>query len=158
MTTQMIRGVAVLLGAVVLLAGCSSAGSEEIIDPVAPTYAPDPTDGAVVTLAKVDGWRADFAVAVDSSFGVLEVAYDADSARALWDENVADDLPVRTGEPREPGVYGDVGSVDFDEQVVALFSSGQSGSCPTWVQGVETAADGTVALTTARDVGACTDD
>lgn len=129
---QVRPGTPMLLGVVLLVAaGCSS-----------------DVGGSDATLAKMDGWHEERAGA---PFALLEIAYGAEAARTMWDENVTADLPVREGKPREPGIYGDFRSVDFAEQVVALFSSGQSGSCPSWVRGIETDHDGTVAVTLAED-------
>lgn len=115
--------------------------------------------GSAAVLAKADGWRA--SATPGDSFAVLEVAYDRATAEALWDENVGADLPARDGAPLEPGVYGDLTDVDLDEQVLALYSSGQSGSCPGWVEDVSTSGDGTVEVSTVQDLrggDGCTDD
>lgn len=114
---------------------------------------------AVRPLAKADGWRP--GLAVDLGFGVVEVAYDPDSAEGAWQENVPADLPERDGQPGEPGRYGDLGSVDFDTHAIVVWSSGQSGSCPGWLADIRTGADGTVELETGVDMrggNACTDD
>lgn len=135
-----------VLGAVLLLAaGCSSGSGSA---------------GSDGTLAKIDGWREGM-THEDVGFAALELAYDSAAARALWDENVPDDLPRLEGDPLEAGVYGDLDDIDFAEQVVGLYSSGQSGSCPGWVDDIETGDDGTVALTRAQDLqggDGCTDD
>lgn len=138
-----IRTVPVLAAALVALAGCAAPESA----------------GSVDVLAKADGWRA--GTTPGDRFAVLEVAYDRAAAEALWDENVDADLPARDGNPLEPGVYGNLADVDLDEQVLALYSSGQSGSCPGWVGDVSTGADGTVEVSTVQDLrggDGCTDD
>jgi hypothetical protein len=84
----------------------------------------------VVPLAKVDGWRDGLNA---SNFAVLEIAFDAATATQAWRENVPMDLGDRSGDPVEAGEYGDLEDVDFEEQVVAVWSSGQSGSCPSWL-------------------------
>src|SRR5699024_12182889 len=63
-------------------------------------------------------------------------------------------------DPLEQGVYGDLADVDLDRQVVGLVSTGQSGSCPGWVDGVQRR-DGTVDVTLAEDLlggDGCNDD
>lgn len=130
---------------------------------------PDGSDGsggaggangpAVQPLAKTDDWRP--GLAQDLGFGVLEIAYDRETADRAWQENVPGDLPERDGQPAEPGRYGDLGSVDFDTHAIVVWSSGQSGSCPGWLADIRTGADGTVELETGVDMrggNACTDD
>jgi len=109
------------------------------------------------TLAKVDGWRQGFELPPDT-FAMLEVAYDVDTAQRMWDENVAADLPERSGDPRDPGRYGDLDDVDLDQQAVALWSGGESGSCRGWVSSVALE-DGAVVVTEDADEGrGCSDD
>ena len=113
--------------------------------------------GSLTTLAKVDGWREGFEPPPDT-FAVLEVAYDSATAQQMSDENLTADLPERSGEPGDPGRYGDLGDVDFDQQAVALWSGGESGSCPGWVADVEME-DGAVVVTeNAEDPQGCSDD
>jgi len=79
----------------------------------------------------------------------------------MWDENVDDDRAASSGAPVEPGVYGDLDDVDLSRQVVGLYSSGQSGSCPGWLRSVRTDDEGTVVITTTQDLqggDGCTDD
>jgi len=107
------------------------------------TAAPPPASEPPLTpqtLAMVDGWRENLGGSADGSvvgtapadaFGVLEVAYDDSTVRALWDAVVPPGLPARSGDPHEPGLYGDLADVDLDEQAVVLWSSGESGSCPS---------------------------
>ncbi|WP_146211103.1 hypothetical protein [Quadrisphaera granulorum] len=92
--------------------------------------------GGVQTLAKVDGHRAEMAMP-PNTFAVLEVAYDADTAQRMWQDNVPADLPTQDGEPRDAGRYGDLSDVDFSREAVAVWSSGESGSCPARVSDVE---------------------
>ena len=96
---------------------------------------PGAGSGGLQTLAKIDGSREGMATP-PNTFAVLEVAYDAQTAQRMWDENVAADLPEQSGDPTDPGRYGSLGDVDFDHQAVALWSSGESGSCPGWVSDV----------------------
>lgn len=107
-------------------------------------------DHRVTTLAKLEGWR-DGRVG-RSPHATLEIAYDDASAQALWAGVVDDDLPRAAGHPVRPGVYGDLAAVDFDTQVVAVVSAGESGSCPRWVSEISTAA-GVVAISTADATG-----
>jgi hypothetical protein len=119
------------------------------------------TSDGVTTLAKADGWRS--AIATDEVFGryfvVVEIAYDEATARTAWEDAVPGDSPERSGEPREPGVYGDLDDVDFAEQVLVVYSSGQSGACPGWLADMSVQ-DGTVELAEDRHMpgNACTDD
>lgn len=113
--------------------------------------------GGLTTLAKVDGWREGFELPPDT-FAVLEVAYDSETAQQMSDENLISDLSERSGDPRDPGRYGDLDEVNFDQQAVALWSGGQSGSCPGWVADVEMV-DGVVVVTeNAEEPQGCSDD
>jgi len=113
--------------------------------------------GGLQTLAKVDGWRAGFDPP-PNTFAVLEVAYDVDTARRMWAENIPADLPERSGDPRDPGRYGELDDVDLDQQAVALWSGGESGSCPGWISSVALE-DGAVVVTRDADEGrGCSDD
>ncbi|MBI4940561.1 MAG: hypothetical protein HY830_07440 [Actinobacteria bacterium] len=130
--------------AVVLVAGCT-AGSRE--DAPAPTKSVAAAAGTVV-LGKADGWRPALAADTDagSHYAVVEIAYDAASARRAWAEN-APTGPVRPGPPVEPGLYGRFEDVDLARQRVVVVSTGQSGTCPSWVSGVAVRPGGTVELT-----------
>ncbi len=110
--------------------------------------------GSVPTLAKVEGWAAS---TEDGVFGVLEIAYDRATAERLWAETVPEDLPERSGLPVAAGVYGDLADVDLDRSVVAVWSSGESGSCPGWIADV-TLRDGTVVVRRAQQGDECTAD
>ena len=108
---------AVTLG---LLAACGSGGDAD----------------AVPTLAKTDGWRSGLdttSFPSQAGFAVLELAYDEAGALALWDAAVPDGLPAASGDPVDVGIYGDLADVDLTTHVVGLWSSGQSGSCPGWL-------------------------
>lgn len=113
----------VLMAAVGVLAGCSGA---------VPGYAPD-----VQPLAKVDGWRFE-PFHPEVPFGLVEVAYDRDSAEQAWRENVPEDLGEGDSAEGKPGRYGSLDDVDFSAQVLVVWHSGQSGSCPSWLAGIET--------------------
>ena len=93
------------------------------------------TADGLTTLAKVDGWRAPLwnDEELSAHFALVEIAYDEETARAAWRENVPERLPQRSGEPREAGRYGSFADVDLEEQVLVVYSSGQSGSCPGWL-------------------------
>ncbi len=120
-----------------------------------------PTTEGVTVLAKADGWRD--ALSTDESMGgyyaIAEVAYDEESARTAWRDAVPADLPEREGEPRESGRYGDVEAIDFDRQVLVVYSSGQSGACPGWLADIAVD-DGTVEFIEGRHMpgDGCTDD
>jgi len=112
---------------------------------------------SLITLAKVDGWREGFELPPDT-FAVLEVAYDSETAQQMSDENLTSDLPERSGDPRDPGRFGDLDDVDFDQQAVALWSGGQSGSCPGWVADVEMVDSVVVVTENAEEPQGCSDD
>lgn len=118
--------------------------------------APAPPSKTVTVLAKAKRWRDGFNL--DQAYAVLEIAYDRPTAERAWRENVGDDLEPRDRDlPASPGRYGDVDDVDFRRQVLAVWSSGESGSCPEWVVDVET--DGTeVRVTTDATAETCTAD
>ncbi|MGY1842193.1 hypothetical protein [Modestobacter sp. SYSU DS0875] len=120
-----------------------------------------PTADGVTTLVKADG-RSPSLGSEDVGGGyyaVLEVAYDEATAAAAWDAVVPSGLPSADGEPREPGRYGALEDVDLAEQVLVVFSGGQSGVCPGWLGDVSVA-DGEVHLEERRHVpgDGCTDD
>lgn len=131
---------------VVLLAGCGTDGG---------------SSGGTVVLAKAEGWRD--ALSTDESMGayfaVVEVAYDEATARAAWGDAVPTGLAERDGEPRDFGRYGNPGDVDFEHQVLVVYSSGQSGACPGWPADIDLEG-ATVEITEGRHVpgDGCTDD
>jgi len=114
----------------------------------------------VQTLVKIEGGQQSVPDTSDT-FASLFVAYDSASAQRLWDDNVPAGLSRRDGDPVEDGLYGDLADVDFDEQVVGLWSAGESGSCPGWLANVRTREDGALILGRDEDTGGndgCTDD
>lgn len=118
---------------------------------------PPPPSDAVTTLAKLTGW--DPAPPYEPRWGLLEVAWDAETAAALWEAHVGDrPIDVADDPPATPGVYGDPDEVDLARQALAVWYGGESGSCPAYVQDVTTT-DGRVEVAE-RGVGAgmCTDD
>ena len=121
-----------------------------------------PTADGVTTLVKAHGWSPSLDTE-DERFGgyfaVLEIAYDEPTAAAAWEAVVPADLPAADGEPHQAGRYGGLEDVDFDEQVLAVYSSGQSGSCPGWLADV-VVDDGTIELTRREHVpgNGCSDD
>ena len=123
----------------------------EIEDP------PEPLPEGVEPLAKASDWRDDLGD-VATPFAIIEVADDRESAERAWSDNVPDDLDARDDElPAEPGVYGDLETVDFDEQTVIVWSSGQSGSCPGWLSDISSD-DGAVTVEVGATQQMCTDD
>lgn len=116
------------------------------------------TDPALEPLAKADGWRGELEPTA-TPFAVVEIAYDRETAEAAWHENVPGEVEERgsTG----PGVFGDLDRVDFGEEAVIVWSSGESGSCPGWLADIDTA-QGRVVLERDRDKSrlsdACTAD
>lgn len=107
------------------------------------------------TLAKVDGRRD--GASDGGTFATLELAFDAATAERLWADNVPAGLAAADGVPGGTGVYGDLADVDLATSVVALWSSGQSGSCPEWVREVRMV-DGVVTVDRAQDGDVCTAD
>jgi len=141
-----------LVGVVVALGGCTASTSAPVgapADPSAQGVGDAPSTeaggGPVRTLAKVDGWREELTTPPEF-LSKLEVAYDAETATRLWEENVPPTLAQRTGVPLEPGRYGDLSDVDFDNQVLALWSGGQSSGCPGWVDDVRVDGTGVVVV------------
>jgi hypothetical protein len=135
--------------AVLALAACGDAASTGVAagDPVWP-------------LAKAEGWRDDLDPA-SVSFEVVEIAYDRQTAERAWRENVPEGLRRESGAPDRPELYGSLDEVDFDAQVVVVWSSGQSGSCPGWLADLRTDSAGTLHLERDRAGGRyrdCTDD
>ncbi|MEN0130551.1 MAG: hypothetical protein AAGC49_13990 [Brevundimonas sp.] len=132
------RIAAALLAGILLLGGCTSDSD-------------DPVEG-FTTLAKGD--RSP----VETSY-VLEVAYDEATARQMWDDVVDENLPKGSGDPTARAIYGNLDDVDFDSQVVALFSSGESSTCPSFLSGLSTEGTTIAATTTTPGAdGPCTAD
>lgn len=146
-----------ILGILGIAAGCAPTddGSARASSAQGAPPAPAASAVSVQTLAKVGGWRDGFDPADAST--ILEIAYDEATAQLLWDENVPGTLPTGTAPAFDPAVYGSIEGVDFTRQVVALYSSGESGSCPSLVSDVATAGADVSITTTARGT-ACTDD
>jgi hypothetical protein len=138
-----VRGYVALAAVLVVCAGCSAPSVSPEPDPGGQaTVSPEPDTGVQV-LAKADEWRA-----LLGFHGVVEVAYDEVTAAQAWAENVPADLVRRTGDPALPGLYGDLADIDFDREALVVYSSGQSGTCPEWLTGIELTEQGTVQLTT----------
>lgn len=142
-------------------AGCAESEPGTGAEPTAdadPSDSESPAADGVQPLAKVEGWRSD-ADMQQMPFAVVEVAADADTAEQAWQENVPEDLGEGDSDVGEPGVYGSLDDVDFDDQVVVVWHSGESGSCPTWLADIDTV-DGSVTIE--RDQyspdDVCTDD
>lgn len=112
----------------------------------------------VVPLAKAEGWRP--TADPPLPFGLVEIAYEQETAERAWDENVPADLVEREGEPAEPGLYGNPDDVDFDTHALIVWSSGQSGICPGWLEDVTTSEEQIVTVRTGVHApgNACTDD
>jgi hypothetical protein len=124
-----------------------------VLDPP-PTYDPE---GEVRTLATAAGWRADLGPD-ETVDGWLEIAYDVETGQQAFAENVPSELPAGDGDPAEDALHATLDTVDWDREVVVVWSSGRSGSCPTWVEDLVTTG-GAVEVSTASPVGGmCTDD
>jgi len=113
-----------------------------------PSGAP-PTAAGLEPLARLDGWREGMAGPLERRpeggvpDPVVEIAYDADIAARAWAENVPADLPETSGRvPDTPGTYGSLADVDLDDQVLVVWSSGQSGDCAEWPVDLRATADG----------------
>lgn len=122
--TASARGLARALGAAgaltaALLARCGAMG-----------------DDTVAVLADVEGWDPGLeellADEVWPENAVLEIAYDEAAVEQLLD------LAVPVG---EDAGRGDGEVVDLDREVLALWSSGQSGTCPETVRSVRRSGD-----------------
>lgn len=111
--------------------------------------------GPVVTLAK--NYATPSAVDRPPSHDVrLELALDQDTAERLWEEHVPDDLPRRDGEAYRVGIHGDLDSVDFDTQAIALWW-GSEATCPQSVTDVQSSGQATVELHTTEEEPTCRD-
>ncbi len=123
----------------------------EILDPP-PAY---DSDGPVRTLATADGWRAGLD---HPGYELLEIAYDRETAERAFADNVPEGLPHGDGDPWRDGLHADLDTVDWDREVIAVWSGGRSGSCPSWVDDVDLD-HGTVLVRSASpSQGGCTAD
>lgn len=142
----------VLIGLALALSACGA--------PTDDIAADDGAVGSVEVLAKAEGWRPGLEDAAGHPYMLLEVAAEPDLAQQAWDDNVPDSLAEADGEPDQPGVYTHLDDVDLDEQVLVVLSSGESSTCPVWVDDITTVDDRVeVELARAADADqACTDD
>lgn len=123
----------------------------EVLDPP-PSYEPD---GPVRTLATVPGWREELPGVAD---GTLEIAYDRDTAERAFAENVPDDLLTDARHVAEDGLHAGLETVDWEREVLVVWSAGRSGSCPVWVEDLRSDG-GRIALDIASpSQGTCTMD
>ena len=111
--------------------------------------------GSVQTLAKNYDMPEGFLGSARDA-ATLEFAVDPETAVALWDEHVSDELPRGRGKPFGEGIYDDLDSVDFDRQVVALWW-GTEATCPQAVTDVRSPDRATVELHTTEEGHACLD-
>jgi hypothetical protein len=121
---------------------------------------PAPFEGPVVVLAKAAGWRDDLP-SPGSPFALLEIAYDADTAARAWRENVPSGAARTAGDaadPADPGLFGDLETLDLGRRALVVWSAGESGTCPAWLADVETSAARRVRVTVVADAGPCTMD
>ena len=117
-------------------------------------------EGTVEVLAKADGWRDGLQEAADHTYAVIEIAREPDVAQRAWEDNVPAELPEAEGRAAAPGVHAALDSVDLTDRAVVVYSSGESGTCPTWVEDLDTVEGRLeVRLGSAADEGQpCTDD
>ena len=117
-----------------------------------------PIADGITVLAKAEGWSRSLQAERFGGYeAVLEIAYDEETARTAWDAAVPADLPELSGDPAQPGRYGSVEDLDLDEQVLAVFSGGESGTCPSWLRDVSVE-DGEIVLEQRVPDGSCTSD
>ena len=117
---------------------------------------PERPTARVTPLAKVEGWRP--GLEVGNLYAVFEVAYDRATAEQAWRDNVPAALQARNDElPAEPGRYATLDDVDFDRQVVVVWSTGESGSCPEWITDITTVQN-EVRVATDATAEVCTSD
>lgn len=152
-----------VVGTVLLLTSCASAsasGPDEAPAEAEMTTQSRGEPGGIRTLAKIDGWREGLETP-PGVFSALEVAYDATAAQQMWEDNVPAGLPEVKGDPVTSGRYGELSGVDFTRDVVALWSSGQSSSCPAWADSVSGSGADVLSIGVTVDTGsngACTAD
>lgn len=125
-------------------------------DVLPPPPEPD-DDGPVRTLATVEGWREALEGESDI-YARLEIAYDRETGEQAFADNVPDDLPAGDGDPWEDGLHADLGTVDWDREVIAVYTGGRSGSCPEWVTGVLVEAESVRLEMGSPSQGVCTSD
>lgn len=136
--------------ALLLLGGCGEA--------MGPGGSDAPGNGEVTVLAKAGGWRDGLQETAGHPYLWIEVAADPTTARQAWEDNVPTGLPEGDGRPAEPGIYVPFEDVDLDTHALVVVSSGESGTCPVWVEDLRFLDDRVeVDLDTAGGE-ACTDD
>jgi hypothetical protein len=122
-------------------------------DGLSPEATPD--EGPVRTLATVPGWRGGFDGA---SAGTLEITADRQAGEQAFVENVPDDLPDDARHVAEDGLHAGLDTVDWDREVIVVWSGGRSGSCPVWVEDLRVE-DGRIVVSLASpSQGVCTSD
>jgi hypothetical protein len=142
------------VAAVLLAAGCTGGSGTDV---PAPTKSVAAAAGTAV-LSKADSWRPGLGKAAEaplSFYVIVEIAYDEPNARRAWAEN-APAGPPRAGAPVAEGLYGRFEDVDLTRQRIVVVSTGQSGSCPSWVTGVAVRPGGDVEVTQGSPVPAAT--
>jgi hypothetical protein len=166
---SMARALAPAALVLLLATGCADPGagtaSPSPTAPAPPAASPNlgepaPFEGPVVVLAKAAGWRDDLP-SPGSPFALLEIAYDADTAARAWRENVPSGAARTAGDaadPADPGLFGDLETLDLGRRALVVWSAGESGTCPAWLADVETSAARRVRVTVVADAGPCTMD
>ncbi len=135
-----------------LVVGCGGTGAVGPDEPAAPTAA------EITVLAKAEGWRDGLQESAGHPYLWIEVAADPDRAQQAWEENVPAGLADGEGPPAEPGLYVPLEDVDLDTHALIVVSSGESGTCPAWVDDLRVL-DGRVEVDLDTvDEQACTDD
>lgn len=143
-----------MCGAALLLVG----GCGEAVGPGGSDAPGNGEVGAVTVLAKADGWRDGLQESAGHPYLWIEVATDPATARQAWEDNVPTELPRGEGRPDEPGLYVPFEDIDLDTQALVVVSSGESGTCPAWVEDLRVLADRVEVDLGSVDELACTDD
>jgi hypothetical protein len=94
-------------------------------------------DESITPLAKATGWRD--ALLGQQAYAIVEIAYDRETAEQAWAENAPPES-VSSSSSVGPGIFGEVDDVDFERQVLVVWSSGEGG-CPAWLANVTTRTD-----------------
>jgi hypothetical protein len=153
------RSMLALLGACALvLVACGGGPDRAPTDggnPDGPAPEATTDEGPVRTLATVPGWRGELPGMAD---GALEIAYDRETGERAFTENVPDDLPTGARDVADDGLHAELDTVDWDREVLVVWSAGRSGTCPVRVEDLRTAGGRIEVETASSSQGSCTAD